>query len=173
MKHIIAYSPPYGENYLKELEVFSFMHSCGINGVKLILSNSFSALGIPYSPYPLIWRGPGDYDFSIVDRQISENLAVQLDVGFLETVHKAAVIHIQCAAGGIDTHDPESAVLLLFLLTSDVGVTLCAFDCIIRIAEVAAAVAIETLSLLKQTFTTFTGRNCISNSRHFSTPSLN
>ena len=86
MKHIIAYSPPYGENYLKELEVFSFMHSCGINGVKLILSNSFSALGIPYSPYPLIWRGPGDYDFSIVDRQISDIVERNPDVRFIAMI---------------------------------------------------------------------------------------
>lgn len=86
MKNVIAYSPPYGENYLKELEVFSFMHTCGIDAVKLILSNSFSRLGIPYSPYPLIWRGPGDYDFSVVDRQIGDIVRQNPHVRFIAMI---------------------------------------------------------------------------------------
>ena len=75
--------------------------------------------------------------------------------------------------GGVIRTISAICSLLLFLLASDIGVALCALDCIIRIAEVAAAVAVETLGLLEQTFTTLAGRNCISNSRHFSTPSLN
>lgn len=83
---ILAYSPPYGENYFKDMEVFSFMHSCGINTVKLILSNSSTRLGIPYSPYPLIWRGADDYDFSVVDRQIQDIAERNPDVRFIAMV---------------------------------------------------------------------------------------
>ena len=74
MIQLIAYSPPYGENYFKEFEVFSFMHSCGIDTIKLILSNTFSRMGIPYSPYPPIWPKAGEYDFTVVDRQINDIL---------------------------------------------------------------------------------------------------
>ena len=86
MKPLIAYSPPYGENYLKEFEVYAFMHACGIDTVKLILSNTFSRMGIPYSPYPLIWRDFGEYDFSVVDRQIADILKWNPDVRFIAMV---------------------------------------------------------------------------------------
>ena len=31
MRQLIAYSPPYGENYLAEFETAEFMHRCGID----------------------------------------------------------------------------------------------------------------------------------------------
>jgi len=71
MRRLIAYSPPYGENYLADLETAEFMHRCGIDVVKLILSNSFSRLGIPYSPYPPLWTGPDEYHFDVAERQIT------------------------------------------------------------------------------------------------------
>ncbi|MBO5766111.1 MAG: hypothetical protein J6S24_07480 [Lentisphaeria bacterium] len=83
---LLAYSPPYGENYLKQLDNFSFMRSCGINTVKLILSNSYSRIGIPYSPYPPIWKGEGEYDFSVTDRQISDIVKYNPDVRFIAMI---------------------------------------------------------------------------------------
>ena len=86
MKPIIAYSPPYGENYLKEFELFSFMHSCGINTVKLILSNSMAVIGIPYSPYPLIWKNFEEYDFGVVDRQIQDIMKYNPEVRLIPMI---------------------------------------------------------------------------------------
>ncbi|MBR4615578.1 MAG: twin-arginine translocation signal domain-containing protein, partial [Kiritimatiellae bacterium] len=54
-ERILAYSPPYGQHYLMDIETVNFMHQCGIDVVKLILSNSIAAYGYPYSPYPPIW----------------------------------------------------------------------------------------------------------------------
>lgn len=86
MKRILAYSPPYGENYLKEFETYSFMHSCGIDTVKLILSNSFSRMGIPYSPYPPIWQNAADYDFNVVDQQIADILRYNPEARFIAMI---------------------------------------------------------------------------------------
>ena len=86
VKPIIAYSPPYGENYLKEFELFSFMHSCGIDTVKLILSNSTALIGIPYSPYPLIWKNFEEYDFTVVDRQIRDIMKFNPEVRLIPMI---------------------------------------------------------------------------------------
>jgi len=83
LKQTLAYSPPYGVNYLKDIETIAFMGKCGINVMKLILSNSFSRLGVPYSPYPPIWRGPYDYDLSVIDRQVADAVAQNPDIEFI------------------------------------------------------------------------------------------
>lgn len=86
MRRLIAYSPPYGENYLADLETAEFMHRCGIDVVKLILSNSFSRLGIPYSPYPPLWTGPDEYHFDVAERQITDLTQRNPSVRFIVTV---------------------------------------------------------------------------------------
>ena len=40
-----------------------------------------------------------------------EHLAIQLDPGFLQTVHKIAVAHAQFTRGGVDANDPKGAKL--------------------------------------------------------------
>ena len=75
------------------------------------------------------------------DSQIGENLAVQFDIGFLETVHKRAVIDVQSAACSVDTDDPETAVLLFFLLTALVSVNTGVIDCVVDCTDVLAGIA--------------------------------
>jgi hypothetical protein len=47
----------------------------GVNVINFHAFNGLSALGVPYSPYPPIWIGPGQYDFDSLDRQIADILA--------------------------------------------------------------------------------------------------
>jgi len=86
MQRLIAYSPPYGVNYLADLETVNFMHRCGIDTMKLILSNSFSRIGIPYSPYPPVWSGTDEYHFEVVDKQIADLTEQNPDVRFIVTI---------------------------------------------------------------------------------------
>ena len=83
---ILAYSPPYGQNYLMDIETVNFMHRCGIDVVKLILSNSITAFGYPYSPYPPIWSDDTTYNLEVVDRQIADLVAQNPDVRFIAMI---------------------------------------------------------------------------------------
>ena len=58
----------------------------------------------------------------VMNREISQSLAVKLDVCFQQTVHEAAVAQTIHAGGGIDTHDPQATELTLLLFTTDVGI---------------------------------------------------
>src|SRR5437868_4622534 len=49
----------------------------------------------------------------IADRQIGEDLAVDVDLGDPETGHEPGVRHVVLAAGGVDPHDPQPAELAL------------------------------------------------------------
>ena len=51
-------------------------------------------------------------------RQVGKDLAVETDIGLLQTVHKGTVVDVQRAAGGVDTNDPQLTILLFFLLAS-------------------------------------------------------
>ena len=85
-ERILAYSPPYGQHYLMDIETVNFMHKCGIDIVKLILSNSIAAHGYPYSPYPPIWSDDFTYNFDVVDRQIADLVAQNPDVRFIAMI---------------------------------------------------------------------------------------
>ncbi len=85
-KRVLAYSPPYGQHYLMDIETVNFMHRCGIDVLKLILSNSIAAYGYPYSPYPPIWSDDFTYHFDVVDRQIADLVAQNPDVRFIAMI---------------------------------------------------------------------------------------
>ena len=85
-ERILAYSPPYGQHYLMDIETVNFMHRCGIDVVKLILSNSIAAYGYPYSPYPPIWSDNTTYNFDVVDRQIADLVEQNPDVRFIAMI---------------------------------------------------------------------------------------
>ncbi len=92
---ILAYSPPYGPNYLKDIATIGFMADCGIQVMKLILCNSSSRLGFTYSPYPPIWRGEYDYDFSVIDKVIGDITAQAPDMRFICTLDLNTPTHWQ------------------------------------------------------------------------------
>ena len=58
----------------------------------------------------------------IGDRDLGQNLAVQGDAGFLQTVHKGRIVGAVSLAAGRDTGDPQSAEISLLLLAADESV---------------------------------------------------
>src|SRR5271156_2520334 len=57
----------------------------------------------------------------ILNRQIGQNLAVELHAGLLQSADELVVVQSIQAGGGADAHDPDRAVLALFLLAARVG----------------------------------------------------
>src|ERR1700719_2595177 len=57
----------------------------------------------------------------IIYREVGQNLAIQFDSAFFETVDELVVAHPVQFGGGADAHNPERAVLPLFLFASGVG----------------------------------------------------
>jgi hypothetical protein len=58
----------------------------------------------------------------VVDRDVGQGLAVQLDVRLQQAVHEAAVAQAVHAGRGVDAHDPQRTELALALLAADVRV---------------------------------------------------
>jgi hypothetical protein len=67
-----AYRCPYG---VFEAETIKRFAAAGVNVIHISPLNTLSSLGLPYSPYPPSWIGPGMYDFAPVDRYIADVLA--------------------------------------------------------------------------------------------------
>src|SRR2546427_569456 len=65
-------------------------------------------------------------------RQVRQNLAVNLNAGNLQPVHKLAVGQPRVARGGADSLNPELAGLPLFVSAGSVGKTLRAIDGLLR-----------------------------------------
>ena len=60
--------------------------------------------------------------FGIVHGEVGENLAVDFDSGLVDESHKLAVGKILKTGSSVDTLNPESAEIALFLLAVAVGV---------------------------------------------------
>ena len=69
----------------------------------------------------------------IVDRQIGQDLAVQLDAGLLQAVDELAVADAVQLGGGADAHNPDGTVLALLLLAAAVGELQPALDRLFRL----------------------------------------
>jgi len=50
------------------------------------ICNTTSGRGVPYSDYPPVWTGPGQYDWACCDRQFDETLAASPDATFMVLV---------------------------------------------------------------------------------------
>ena len=68
----------------------------------------------------------------VVDRQISQNLAVELNARALQSVDELAVAHAVQLGSGADADNPQRAVLALLLLASGVGEPQAAFHGLFR-----------------------------------------
>src|SRR3974390_949062 len=64
----------------------------------------------------------------IVDGEIGEDLAVELDAGFLQAVDEAVVADAVQLGGGADADDPQGTVLALALFASGVSKLEAALD---------------------------------------------
>src|SRR5512134_2392399 len=75
--------------------------------------------------------------------EIRENLAVDLDRGFLEAVHEGAVAQPELARAGIDPGDPEGAELALLHAPVAIGVLPCLHDRLLGDAKDVLSPAVE------------------------------
>ena len=64
----------------------------------------------------------------VVDGEVGQDLAVQLDAGLFEAADELRVGDVVELRGRVDAHDPEGAVLALFPLSSAVGELEAALD---------------------------------------------
>lgn len=69
--HWFAYRCPYLQF---EAETVTHFGQIGVDLVHISPLNTLCSLGVPYSPYPSSWIGPGRYDFSSVDLYIADVL---------------------------------------------------------------------------------------------------
>ena len=58
----------------------------------------------------------------IVEREVGENLTVDLDTGLVDQAHELGIGEILETSSCIDTLDPEGAEIALFLLAVAIGV---------------------------------------------------
>src|SRR5258707_12301153 len=85
----------------------------------------------------------------LVDRQIGQNLAVDLDPGAGEPGDKSAVGETMFAHGGVDALDPQGAEVTLALLAADVVVLQRLIDRGIGRGDGVLAAATHALGLLE------------------------
>lgn len=69
---IFAYRVPFGESFHSDIKNVAKMAKAGIDTVCFFAGNTYSRVGVPYSPYPLIWCNDHKYDFTVLDRQVAD-----------------------------------------------------------------------------------------------------
>lgn len=109
----------------------------------------------------------------IVDGDLGEHLAVDGDLGFLETAHELGVGDVVDAASGIDPLDPKFAVVALDEATGIVRVTERVTDLLFGGFEEEVLGAEIAFSSLQDLFATGTGNGATFDSSHcVDSPSL-
>ena len=85
---------------------------------------------------------------AVCDCDFGEHFAVEVDSGFLETVHEPRIVDVVEAAGRRNTGDPDSAEVALFMFSADIRIGQRFHDCLIGnsiICALAAPVAFREL----------------------------
>ncbi len=82
-----AAEPPrwFGFNtYAPNAKTLRQFTEAGVNTVVCFPANVLASTGEPYNnAYPPIWKGPGNYDFDCLDRQVTDKLAVNPKAKFI------------------------------------------------------------------------------------------
>lgn len=112
--------------------------------------------------------GSEDYVESggIFDSHVRENLAVNFDLGGVETFHEAAVCQPAITDGSGDTSDPETAELTLTFLTITVLILPSLVNSVFSVTIELRAESAETLGTQQNTFATSSARRSICSTRH-------
>ncbi len=81
----------------------------------------------------------------VIQSEVGENLAVDLDTGFVDEAHELGVRKILLTCGCVDTLNPKSAEVALFVLAVAVGVGKTFFPSVLGNGpHVAAATEVTT-----------------------------
>ena len=70
-------------SFRKELDETRAFAEMGVKLRAFGVCNTDNALGKPYSDYPPVWLGPGEYDFATLERMVGDLLAASPDAEFL------------------------------------------------------------------------------------------
>src|SRR5262249_16693690 len=102
----------------------------------------------------------------LVDCEVCQHLAIQLDIGELQPVHELAVAQSVGARGGADSHDPQRAKVSLLELAPGERKIERAFDLLLRVtiqlalcAAIAAGEFQNSFSFLQTFVSTFSARH--------------
>ena len=102
----------------------------------------------------------------IADRQISQNLAVELDARLFEAVHEAGVVDVVELAGGRNTGDPKPSEITLFELSARIRIGQRLHDRLIGDAVVGALSAPVALGHLERLFSSLSRHQRAFNTCH-------
>ena len=103
---------------------------------------------------------------SVVDSDVGQHLAVQVDVRLLQAADELGVGHAVHAGSRVDTGDPQGTEVALTQLTADIGVTQGAGDLLLRSAILLGLRAKVALRQLHNLPALLMGIDCRFNSCH-------
>jgi hypothetical protein len=83
--------------------------------------------------------GQGFEGFLIMNRHVREDFAVELDLGFLQSIHKLTVVHAFCSYCGIYSGNPEPSKFSLAIFTVAIGIAQTMFHGLSGFAETSAS----------------------------------
>ncbi len=107
--------------------------------------------------------GKGDL---VADGEVGQDLAVELDVGGVQTLDEAAVADAVGARGGVQTNDPDGAEVALLLAAGTEGVEPGVMDGFFRVAEELGFVTEVTFGVTEDLLPAFAGSGGICGTRH-------
>ncbi len=105
-------------------------------------------------------------DGRVVNSEIRESLAVNLDTLEVESANEGGILHSMHADSVIDTHVPDGAERSLLLLASDVGIGSCLHESILRATEHVLVHHAEALYLGKEILVALLGLKTALDSGH-------
>src|SRR6478735_9109567 len=108
----------------------------------------------------------------VVDGEVREDLAVDLDTGGLESLHEPVVGHAVGAGRGVDALDPETTEVALLGPTVTVGVAERVGDLLLRLAVETRPLTAVTARALENDATLLLGVDRPLHACHVNTPSL-
>src|SRR6478735_1226075 len=114
-------------------------------------------------------RGEGR---GVVDGEVREDLAVDLDTGGLEALHEPVVRHAVGAGRSVDALDPEATEVTLLRATVTVGVTQRVGDLLLGLAVEARPLTAVAAGALENDSTLLLGVDRPLHACHVNTPSL-
>ena len=95
----------------------------------------------------------------LMDRQIGQNLAVDLDVCLVQAIDEASVGQAVLTRSGVDALDPERTEVALAILAVAVSILQRLLDCLLGDADGVLAAAVETLSCAQNLLVLCVGGN--------------
>ena len=148
---------------MKRLMPQQYYDRCGINDICFVLSSATLPVMIPLGYIAESHRSgvlhllyDGLESGGIVEGEVGEDLAVDLDAGLVDETHELGVAEVFEASGSVDTLNPESAEVALLILAVAIGVGQTLFPGVLGNGPYVAAAAEVAAGEFEDFFTTCT-----------------